>query len=391
MSPSADKCGLCSKPFYGRQEHIACPCGARAHRRCIPSQKSTYTCNTCSPTGLNTKDIVNIRRVIHNDSLESSINFLLEEMLVIKEEVMQLKKANKENAQLKEEISILKEENNSLKNQLMAGNHSVHIVKSNTNTLGRTMADILRKPDDNQKKNQLNYLIVKNKGDSNCTEKTLQTKINPTKVGVKVKSFKKLLSGDVMIGCATKEELSIIKTEISNKCVDLNTIEKTQRNPEVVITGIPDSCNNEDINEAMEIATGEKCIHTKIIPGQHPRAICEVKPNAFNKLMDSKKINVGWIRCSVYETISIKQCFKCWRVGHKAIDCKITEESAKQLETNIKAGLCTNCISDKVSAKIKDNDSNNTNNSHHHPRSHKCTYLIKVRENIKKYINYTNE
>lgn len=135
-----------------------------------------------SPTCINAKDVMNIRRDIRKDSLESSINFLLEKMLVIKEEVMQLKRANKEDVKLGKEITKLKEENNTLKKQLMASNHLVSIVKSETNTHNTIITYIVRIPSQSQQeKTLLNYLIVKKKPRCNMYKKPYSRKLTPQK------------------------------------------------------------------------------------------------------------------------------------------------------------------------------------------------------------------
>jgi hypothetical protein len=50
-------------------------------------------------------------------------------------------------------------------------------------------------------------------------------------------------------------------------------------------------------------------------------AIISAKPVAAQVLLEKGTIRIGWSTCAVACAVSIKRCFKCWGVGHRAENC----------------------------------------------------------------------
>ena len=79
---------------------------------------------------------------------------------------------------------------------------------------------------------------------------------------------------------------------------------------------------------------------------------------AYGKIMEERKINVGWERCRVYDGTELDQCMKCRGCNHIAKDCKNREICLKCLgqhktvncESQEKIINCINCS--KVNSKL---------------------------------------
>ena len=77
--------------------------------------------------------------------------------------------------------------------------------------------------------------------------------------------------------------------------------------------------------------------------------IAEVEPKLFKKLMELRKVCVGYSLCSVKDRISVIRCFKCNRFGHGQRECRNETTCASCagphntigcIETTVK---CSNC------------------------------------------------
>ena len=52
---------------------------------------------------------------------------------------------------------------------------------------------------------------------------------------------------------------------------------------------------------------------------------------AYGKIMEDGKLNIGYERCRVYDETEIVQCMKCLEYNHLARDCKNQENTSKML------------------------------------------------------------
>lgn len=211
MAGSADKCFICSSPFYGRQGSAKCcgKCGTRAHVKCLPAANTkSPKCNTCLESKVDLKESFNIKRTVHSRSLEATVNLLVEEILMIKEDMRGIAEDKIELKQLKLEIAKLKEENASLRQE----------IKLNMETKPLTMADVVKNPskriENKPTRPPLNYVLIKSTNRDNNIETNLKQNVNPVQMGINVKTFKKLKTGSILVGCSSKEEAKQIQEEV---------------------------------------------------------------------------------------------------------------------------------------------------------------------------------
>jgi hypothetical protein len=90
----------------------------------------------------------------------------------------------------------------------------------------------------------------------------------------------------------------------------------------------------------------------------------EIESGAYPKIMEDRRMKVGWNRCYVVDAIDIKRCFNCSSFGHIAKDCrasgpvcprcagchKINECSSNRVK-------CNNCLqlNEKFNANVNVN------------------------------------
>lgn len=65
---------------------------------------------------------------------------------------------------------------------------------------------------------------------------------------------------------------------------------------------------------------------TRIVKRKHRSsdsvmAYLEMDPQTFDHLMKMRRVNIGWERCPIIESIDVMRCYKCSEYGHRASSC----------------------------------------------------------------------
>ncbi|CAH1107093.1 unnamed protein product [Psylliodes chrysocephalus] len=86
----------------------------------------------------------------------------------------------------------------------------------------------------------------------------------------------------------------------------------------------------EDVKTAIEeiIEGGEievKSLRETI--GGRQTALILVDEEKAQKILREGHVKVGWTSCRVRERIAFEKCYKCWGIGHKALNCKGPDRS----------------------------------------------------------------
>lgn len=102
----------------------------------------------------------------------------------------------------------------------------------------------------------------------------------------------------------------------------------------------------EEINAAIKEHTEQPQLQTKILSLRPTYAIMQSATISVPKEVASKLINAGELRlginnCKISENIRTPKCFKCWEMGHTAVQCLGTDRSK----------LCRKCAKEKDNAK----------------------------------------
>lgn len=163
------------------------------------------------------------------------------------------------------------------------------------------------------------------------TIKEIQNEINPQNINVSVNSMKPTKNGSVVIKCTTQEGAKKLVEE-TQKNKNLGTkynVKVTQMNkPRIKIV-----CNSNMTNEEFEdcIKTQNsflnnedniKVTYVKKSKSDKRIIFAECCGSTFSKLLEHKKVYIGWERCPIYEDLSISKCKICYAYDHKDSSCK---------------------------------------------------------------------
>lgn len=209
---------------------------------------------------------------------------------------------------------------------------------------------------DQETKQQESYAVITAKGNHSCKEKEnipciivepkskqssaktrteLQDKIKPNKISVGVNMVKELKNGSILLKCGSKKATEKMRNEAEQTLGESYEISETRMlNPSITISNISKEMDEQEIIEAV------RSQNESIDEGDHFRlkvlkttrsnkslyAVVECNGSAYQKLMSLKKINVGFNRCPVYESINLIRCYKCSRFNHLARVCSVDNE-----------------------------------------------------------------
>lgn len=153
--------------------------------------------------------------------------------------------------------------------------------------------------------------------------------------------------------------------------------------PKILIKNVSSLYSKEFIMEEVKEQTGIEGSITLVYKTGPRRTnsvdwVADMSPNLFGKLANLY-LFISERRCWVAEYISVRQCLKCLKLGHKAIDCaseSVYWHCAKQGHKS------KDCASKNISPTCVNCDGK------HKSSSGLCPAIIRIKKSIKKNTNY---
>lgn len=217
------------------------------------------------------------------------------------------------------------------------------------------------------KKSKEAILTVKPRDTNQQSRKTkddVQDKINPTLMGTTISKLKYTKNGGVAISCEEKsvENMKSVAEKQLGKEYEVAILKKI--NPKLRIFNV----NKKDVNDNDEfiekivfhnhINKEKQNFMLEIVHKQDSKLnqrnchlILEMDTETYTEMNTNDYIQTGWKGCKYEDYISVTQCYKCWKFGHKANRCKSlknvcahcssTEHVTNECNSNSKC--CVNC------------------------------------------------
>lgn len=254
----------------------------------------------------------------------------------------------KQMEEIKTEIKSLMTEIKSLKNDT---------DRYNTKGLENNLyAQVLRNRSEKYEENKggLPSLIIKpkQKQKSEKTKKDLRNQIQPSQLKIGIKNMRETKQGGMVIKCSEKEDIKLLK-QAAEDCLGKDyDIELPKLNlPKIKIVGYSGDKSPEELediikqqNKWIEHKDKLKINYIRKNRGKHTSTIySECSPELYWKMMDHKKLFIGWERCIVYENLAVTKCFKCQGYFHKSNNCE-NEISCEHCAGNHERKSCTTQI-----------------------------------------------
>lgn len=182
--------------------------------------------------------------------------------------------------------------------------------------------------------------------------KAMKEVVFPDALGVNIKKVVKHKVDSIMI-TTKKGEAEKLKTEIlaRNRTELVVNIPKEERI--LVITGIDALVEKEDVETGITKALGVQGLNLgleikTLRPARNGTQVSEivVSQEFYFKLMDIKKIKIGWTLCQIEKRVFIPRCYNYLRMGHISKNCAQEKSEDKR---------CFNCMETGHTTQIAHN------------------------------------
>ncbi|CAH1188762.1 unnamed protein product [Phyllotreta striolata] len=204
--------------------------------------------------------------------------------------------------------------------------------------------------------------------------RTVKTKLDNKDVDLDVRGIQETNNGDLMF--KVKAGGGIRLKEIIEKGTQMVARTRGPRGRQKIfhIRGIDEVTAKEEVEMAVKSALGRDVEFT--LSSLRPAA---KKTQAITLIVDrsaahrvTDRIKIGVVNCLVEERINIEKCFKCWGIGHKAVDCKEEEKPNRCLRCGGEGHLTRTCKNDPFCVTC--NDSGHSTNSMNCPVARKALF-----------------
>lgn len=181
------------------------------------------------------------------------------------------------------------------------------------------------------------------------THKLLRENINPKDYAVsKIKATK---NGGIVIECQSSAERDkLVEAAIDKLGNNCDVSKPTTKCPRIRLVGLSEqpiatelltSLKKQNTNILCDAST-LNVAHTYAVKSKSQfGAILEVDVKTFRKILDEKKLYVGWDACMAYEDLNIRRCYKCWGFNHVAAKCSSDQHRCSKCSGNHHFKDCT--------------------------------------------------
>lgn len=326
MDGNEDSCSNCKQIIIENEQHYKCDlCVRKLHKacttlsaseiKCMPLQKRLLIllCNECKTTLANAPLLVQLMGEMKNELIS-----------------------------LKNEIQSLKVEINTKRN--------LNEIKWPTGSSEKTFSDAVKTTQTSQSPSLI--IKPKQKQSSEETKKDLKLNIEPSQLNIGIKNVRETKQGCIVIKCIAQNDIEKLKQSAENRLGKNYNIETMKlKLPRMKIVGYRGTSNMEELeniikkqNTWIEDIDRINITYIKEVKNKKTSTIFfECSPNLYWKLMDHKKICIGWERYTVFENLSVKRCFKCQEFYHKSNDCE-NEVSCEYCAGHHETSACTKQI-----------------------------------------------
>lgn len=165
--------------------------------------------------------------------------------------------------------------------------------------------------------------------DSDVTHNLVTSQIDPMKAKVALRGMRKISKGGVLIFADSAADLERLRAEVEKAKLakDHMVSVSGRRNPEIVVFGVGSDITGDEIVEALKSqnsALESVEISFKLLfQGRKGRnAVIVLDPSSFERIAGRQRLNVGWDMKPFSPKRRPFQCYKCWKNGHMARDCR---------------------------------------------------------------------
>lgn len=159
------------------------------------------------------------------------------------------------------------------------------------------------------------------------TKKDISQSINPMTLGVSVRNLQMSRNGMVVVKCSGREDSQLLVDAVRSSLGAAYTVELSKlRKPRIKIPGFNQNMSEAEIENSIKqqnrLQGDIRVVYVRKKSSGAQTIFCECSSGAFSKLMELKKICIGWERYPVFEDLGVPRCFHCQAYYHKKGNCR---------------------------------------------------------------------
>lgn len=177
---------------------------------------------------------------------------------------------------------------------------------------------------------------------SDETKALIQDKCHPTEEGWKVKNFRRIRGGGMLIEAGDEQTLTKIKNSQRLKEIGLRIEEPKKRGPKVIIYDIPRTDDNDKLLERLfqqnlqdkgfDKEETIKQMTIRLRTGKNKdnvNIVIEGPAKIRHELIKQETVYIGFAACKVKDFLVPMRCYKCQQYGHLSKTCKGKDRCSK--------------------------------------------------------------
>jgi hypothetical protein len=173
---------------------------------------------------------------------------------------------------------------------------------------------------------------------SDDTKCLVQKIISPEEMKLKVRGFRKIRNGGVVISTETKDDIEKLKSSVQLANSGLKVDETNKRKPRIIIIGVPSFMSEievykcifeQNIADKVTSISREQFISSLKLSHKSGRKdgdscnfVIEVPAIIRKALISQNRLFINWTACPVRDFTLVTRCYKCQQYGHAAKTCK---------------------------------------------------------------------
>lgn len=247
-------------------------------------------------------------------------------------------------------------------------------------------------------------IVVKPKNssqESSRTKRVIEEKIDPSVLGVGISRVKYVREGGIAIKCNGQQSSRNVCEKLQQQIGGEYEVQVPKRkNPKIKILNV-DKKMLDDQEDLIEKIIIQNCIKTpdehriiKIVGGYENRAgktcaVLEVDPTTYGYIKKKEILYIGWRAYRYIEHINVVQCYRCWKFGHMAKECKSEKGVCPKCAGDHKSDecqavrkVCVNCRHASEVLKVPDLSLD------HAAFDRKCVAYIKIYSRLQERVKY---
>ncbi|XP_069364909.1 uncharacterized protein PF3D7_1120000-like [Maniola hyperantus] len=173
---------------------------------------------------------------------------------------------------------------------------------------------------------------------------------------------RKTRKGDILLELEKGQEegVSQIKEKVRGNCPSL-TLRALKESAEVIIRGLDLTVEKEEVEEVLKQKVKDFRIKSFWENSYgNKTAVVELPKNEAQKLVDEKKIKIGWMRVPVGLMVKKKRCYRCLEYGHISTGCPGQDRSKKCYNCGDEGHKARDCVKEASCAICKDKGQDST-------------------------------